>query len=292
MKFQTLSVVAGTKRCDASCPFCISRQTGLDIAGVKPQEINLRNLRKTLDIARMGNVGTAIITGKGEPTLFPHQVQRYLDMFDDQFPFVELQTNGMKIESGKITPDTLDAWYRAGLTTVLISNVGNDHDLNHKIYAPNQKEFMEYENLVKILHNAGFLVRMTCVGIKGGIDSVGKFFTYLEYCKMIGADQVTWRPVSKPDFVERTEDRGVYKWTEENLVPEGAVNEINDYVVKEGVLIRKLAHGGAVFDVNGQNVCMTDCLTHDANEDELRQLIFYPDGKLYTDWQFEGSRIL
>lgn len=292
MKFQSLSVVAGTKHCNAACPFCVSRMTGLDLAGVRPQEIHRRNLLKTLRLARMGGVSTAIITGKGEPTLFPHQIDEYLEYFDDQFPFVELQTNAIHIANGRIAENTLQSWYDRGLTTILISNVGYDAELNRQTYMPKSESYLNIEHVIDLLKRIGYIVRMTCVGIKGGIDNADKFQKYLEFCSLIGADQVTWRPVSKPDTKERSDDQEVYDWTVENSLTDIEAREVRDWVTRHGVPIRTLAHGGAVFDVNGQNVCMTDCLTHDHNEEELRQLIFFPDGELYTDWQFAGSRLL
>ena len=90
MKFQTLSVVAGTQHCDASCPFCVSGMTGLDLAGSKPEAVNIRNMRKTLLISSQANIQTAIITGKGEPTLFPPQITHYLELFDNQYSFCRI----------------------------------------------------------------------------------------------------------------------------------------------------------------------------------------------------------
>lgn len=290
MKFQTLSVVAGTKHCDAACPFCISCMTGLDMAGVKPIDINVRNLCKTMHLADMGNVSTAIITGKGEPTLFPDHVTDYLAEFDNKFPFVELQTNGIRIANGKVSNETLKGWYNRGLTTILISNVGYNQELNRQIYMPKANSYINHEELIEKLHSFGFLVRMTCVGIRGGIDSSEEMERYLQYCHMIGADQVTWRTVNKPD--SSIEDQDVYEWTDRNSLSEDEIEDVKEYVIEKGTLLRKLIHGARVYDVNNLNVCLSDCLTYDPDEEELRQLIFFPDGKLYTDWQFKGSRLL
>jgi len=292
MKFQTLSVVAGTQHCDAACPFCVSGMTGLDLAGKKPQEINSRNLHKTMQIANMSKVATCIITGKGEPTLFPDQITQYLVYFKHMFPFVELQTNGVRIARGQISTSILNDWYALGLTTILISNVGYDSELNRQTYTPKSEEYINHEELIEKLHDIGFIVRMTCVGIKNGVENFESFKKYLEYCKWIGADQVTWRPVNKPDSRENSESPEIYDWTVENSISEKDSGAVKAWVHINGTLIRKLSHGGAVYDVNGQNVCMTDCLTHDTNEDELRQLIYFPSGELYTDWQFRGSRLL
>ena len=42
----------------------------------------------------------------------------------------------------------------------------------------------------------------------------------------------------------------------------------------------------------GQNICLSDCLTVDSREDDIRTLIFYGDGRLTYDWQYEGAVLL
>jgi hypothetical protein len=51
-------------------------------------------------------------------------------------------------------------------------------------------------------------------------------------------------------------------------------------------------HGAEVFDVDGQNVCMSDCLTNDASNGDIRTLIFYSNGRITYDWQYEGAVLL
>ena len=54
----------------------------------------------------------------------------------------------------------------------------------------------------------------------------------------------------------------------------------------------KLMHGATVYDVAGQNVCLSNCLTVGKTDEDIRQLIFFPDGKISYDWQHEGARLL
>ena len=78
MKIQTFSIVAGSEACNARCPFCISKMTVAHGIDLKEPEVNWRNLRKACLLAQACGVTTAMITGKGEPTLFPNQITRYL----------------------------------------------------------------------------------------------------------------------------------------------------------------------------------------------------------------------
>ena len=71
MKFQTMSLVAGTPACQAKCPFCVSKMTVPQDKTLGSTNINGRNLKKGLLFAERSGVTTVLITGKGEPTLYP-----------------------------------------------------------------------------------------------------------------------------------------------------------------------------------------------------------------------------
>ena len=78
MKIQTLSLVAGTEACDARCPFCVSKMTPTHELGMREKAINELAFNEVCRQAFEGKVNTVMITGKGEPTLFPEQLSWYL----------------------------------------------------------------------------------------------------------------------------------------------------------------------------------------------------------------------
>lgn len=53
-----------------------------------------------------------------------------------------------------------------------------------------------------------------------------------------------------------------------------------------------LAHGAVVFDLDGQNLCLNQCLTVQPDAEEMRNLIFFPDGHLRYYWQYPGAILL
>ena len=60
--------------------------------------VNWRNFRIACRLAERCGVTTAMLTGKGEPTLFPEQITKYLEVLGEfRFPLVELQTNGIRL---------------------------------------------------------------------------------------------------------------------------------------------------------------------------------------------------
>ena len=96
MKIQTFSIVTGTAACNACCPYCISKMTPKQGIAFEEPKVNWRNFNIGAKLAKQSGVTTAMITGKGEPTIFPEQISRYMDELQKyDFPFIELQTNGI-----------------------------------------------------------------------------------------------------------------------------------------------------------------------------------------------------
>jgi molybdenum cofactor biosynthesis enzyme MoaA len=125
MQIQTFNILAGSEACNARCPFCISKMTPpLDVQ-LKEPEVNWRNFRVACRLAERCGVTTVMLTGKGEPTLFPRQITRYLQaMAEFRFPIIELQSNGiLLIEQSDVYSGHLRDWYDLGLTTIAISVV-------------------------------------------------------------------------------------------------------------------------------------------------------------------------
>jgi hypothetical protein len=54
----------------------------------------------------------------------------------------------------------------------------------------------------------------------------------------------------------------------------------------------ELSHGGVVYDVYGQNVCYTNALTTNKSSEDIRQIIFFPDGTISHDWKYTGAVLL
>jgi organic radical activating enzyme len=285
VKFGTMSIVVGGPACNASCPFCVSKQTGMN--GLD-KEGNLSRLGNAAMLARQGGVSTVLLTGKGEPTLYPDEITRILShnlnhRFDvpftllrDTFPLIELQTNGLNM----LEPETqtrVAIWKQLGLTTICLSVVHWESEMNQKIYTPN-KEYPELSKTINSLHELGFSVRLSCIGLDGYIDTPSRFLSFVHAAKHWGVEQFTWRPVygSNPNY----------------YMPKEGVEKIKAYCDEMGTLLLEMGHGALVYDLHGQNVCLTNCLTETTNTEEIRQLIYFPDGHLRYSWQYEGAIIL
>ncbi|OGO86842.1 MAG: hypothetical protein A2Y24_00010 [Clostridiales bacterium GWE2_32_10] len=291
MKFKMFSVVVGTEACVASCPFCVS--------GVKPtkenlvaKEINWRNLRIAANLANRSNVDTVMITSRGEPTLFPDQISDYLrNLKEFNFPFIELQTNGIPIAQRKEYYEKyLKEWYKNGLTTITISVVSHRAEVNKKVYMPKHDSYIDLPELIRYLHSFGFSLRITCVCCKDMMDTPGEILNLINFAKDNKVEQLSLRPVND-EF--RRESAAL--WIKKNKLTDEQKAGIKTFLEENGVRLLELERLGTVYDVFGQNVFFSEPLskkTRDTNPENGRQLIFFQDGHIKYEWEMNGGILL
>src|SRR3989344_5003737 len=145
-----LSIVAGTYACNAKCPFCVAHMTPSQGVTYKKLPINERNFKKACQFARDRRVSTAMITSKGEPTLFPDQVSGYMEILNEYcFSFIEIQTNGIEIEEQKVLKeDQLAHWYNLGMTIISLSITHYEPEMNRQIYMPHRASYIDLPSVI------------------------------------------------------------------------------------------------------------------------------------------------
>ncbi len=291
MKAQTYSIVVGNQACNAHCPYCVSKMT--PELGVKGKvEVNWRNFEIGARYAKELGVSTAMLTGKGEPTLFPDQITDYLKHLNglgtQRFPFVELQTNGLLLAERSLD-NHLDEWYQLGMTLIAVSIAHYAPEKNRQIYVPNKEEYINLEGLIDKLHEKKFAVRLTCILLKDYIDNPAEIDNLADFARQNNVEQMTVRPVRKP---KESRKQNVSEWVKEHGINDESMIKIRDYLEKNASKLMRLAHGATVYDLNGQNLCLSDALTIEPASDYIRQLIFFPDGHLRYDWQYAGAVLL
>jgi MoaA/NifB/PqqE/SkfB family radical SAM enzyme len=308
-KVQNFSVVAGTMACNARCPDCVSKMT------TDPEMYKLfnfplvdwHNFEIAADIAAAANARTTIFTGKGEPTLDPRQMLNYLRFFmQDRYRTIaakELQTNGKSFHQKKFQEgEWLKKWHDHNLSVISLSVVDVDHDKNQEFYCRRGEEYPRLERTIEMLQELGYTLRLSVTMMKNRVQSPEDIDRVVEYCKRYGIPQLSLRPVRKPDG--KTFCPKIAKFVEENQLDEpedpedskdpekNQVLKIAEYVEANSRLDQRLMHGAAVYTFRGQNLCLTDCLTHDPEEPGYRQLIFYSCGILQPSWASDSQRIL
>ena len=104
-----------------------------------------------------------------------------------------------------------------------------------------------------------------------------------------GAEQLTLRKVAAP---ENSQNTAVYSWTKAHELSQASLDDIENFLLKNGHKIASFDYGGAIYDVDGQNVCFTNALTLNKNSENFRQAIYFPDGHVRFDWQYKGAIII
>jgi len=291
MKIQTLSVVVGTQACDAVCPFCVSKQTGYEEIP-RNREINVRNLWKAIRLAKLGGTTTALLTGKGEPTLYPEEITDYLSHLHPDIPLIELQTNGKQIGklaiSGRsdvdLTDRVLDDWYVNGLDTIALSAVDIHNENNRKIYGDDYPGLLP---IIQYLHQFEFSIRLCIMMHRDMVDSAKRVREVIDFCREHKVAQLTLRPIRATNDHE---NKRVAAYVEDNAPDESDLTFVNHWVgASDHAKLMTLSHGATIYDVKGQNVCLSDCLTLEPDHDNIRTLIFYGDGRIAYDWQYHGA---
>ena len=174
------------------------------------------------------------------------------------------------------------------MTTVAISIVHFDPERNREVYLPHRSTYIDLPELIAELHDIGLSVRLACIMAGGFIDSAESIAELVAFGRRNGAEQLTVRPVNQP-AEGRSEEAA--RWAAEHHLSGEHRREMGDYFERNGKALMKLIHGATVYDVGGQNVCLTDSLTIEPSGD-IRQLIFFLDGHLRYDWQYEGAILL
>jgi len=290
MKIQTFSVVAGTAACNAKCPFCISKMTGKEL-GYKEPKVNWRNFKKACRLAQISNVSTVLFTGKGEPTLFPNQLTKYLEKIKKfEFPLIELQTNALVFgDSLKKYLPYLKKWHDLGLNTMAISIAHYKDNKNKEIYTPNSK-YPNLKTTMKRLHGFGYSIRLCCMLAKNYIDSVKEVKKLIGFAKENNVEQLTVRAIVAP--TEKSKSDSTYNWTKKHVLTKKQIDTINNYIKKNAKKLMTLNYGAVIWDLNGQNIATSNCLTIKPESDNIRQLIYFPDGHLRYDWQYKGAILI
>ena len=151
-------------------------------------------------------------------------------------------------------------------------------------------EYIDLPDLIKYLHSFGFSLRLTCVCCKNMMDNEKSVEEFIKFAKENQVEQVTLRPVND-EFRRKSAE----EWIKENKLTDNQKAEIKEYLEKNGTKLLELERIGTIYDVNGQNVCISLPLnknTRDTNPENARNLIFFQDGHIRYEWEMEGGILL
>ncbi|MBU0616054.1 MAG: radical SAM protein [Nanoarchaeota archaeon] len=290
MKALTYTIIAGNRACPNDCPICISKMTPDYGMGYERPVVNWKRFQEATVIAQNHGAENVLFTGKGEPTLYPGQITQYLlRLYQKSFDRRELQTDGSLLAKGGMYNDFLDVWADLGLNTVAVSIYHYDPEVNKQLFRRN--EYFDLPKLLEKVHQRDLNTRLSCVMLQGHMDNVPAVENLIQFAKKNGVFQLTLRRADRP---RKTLDRVVADFVDQNRTTDEQHAEITDFITKQGSFCYDLPHGASVYEVDGQNVCIATGLTAaERYQEEIRQLIFFPQGWLTTSWEnVQGGRLL
>lgn len=274
---QNLAICIPDNGCDKNCPYCVSKITG-KMHNSNPKLMS-SNVKKVRTLAKVAQVYTVLLTGKGEPFLNDTMISFFIEEFSDFS--VEIQTNGIKLARdcrGRVNRlETLQKW---GLNVIAVS-VDNFLDID--------------SNLFRAIHDAGMVSRITFnVTNKLHMHNASyndlTFHNLLGICKSNHIDQMTLRNVVIPNNTKETKES---IWIKEN-VDSSMYRKLESQMIeacdKSGFLLRQLPYGASVYDYEGIAVSYSRYCVQDSNKgDDIRSLIFQENGHCYTSWASKAS---
>jgi molybdenum cofactor biosynthesis enzyme MoaA len=282
----TFSIIAGSMSCTYDCSICISKMTPTYGIGYQEPKINWKNFNDAKRVASdIYHAETVLITSKGEPTTYPAQITEFLHGLEDvTFIKRELQTNGSLIVRGGLMDQFLRVWYDHGLKTVAVSVYHHDSKKNEEIFRPRTGRYLDLPKLIDKIHENDMEVRLSCVMLKGYIDSLEEAISLMDFARSNGVEQLTFRTADKPD---NPRDLAVADFVDQHRIDMdnlGYQEIMKDIVEKGGKPTEILPHGAEVYSIEGMQVCVTSGLSKYQGEENIRSLIFFPNGLLTTSW--------
>jgi len=263
MKTHTFSIVVGSAACNAGCPWCVSKMTLSEAP--KGDTINWHRFDTACNIVQQARDGlvNVLLTGKGEPMLFPTHISAYLEALDRKnFPLIDLQTNGTLIEKEL---DKLTHWRDSGLTLVCIS-IAHWHSDESCRLMKIKDNYNFFESIAQ-LHDHGLAVRLNCTLMQDGVSNTYGVDHLIESCRMYGVEQLTFREVE----TSAGGDADVWNHaTSQKLIYQEPNWLRNHLIWNKATKLLDLPHGAEVYDYQGQNVCISNCLTSTTDANDIR----------------------
>jgi hypothetical protein len=277
-------------RCDASCPFCISRLTALQ--GSRDIGPLLNGIPKAARLTQRLGIDTLVITGRGEPMLddqvLTKVVRRWNKYSGGTTPRIEVQTNG-----NHLNRHLLNGLFGLGVTSVSVSAASIDPQRSAEIMGLDDRG--SYWDSLRCFRDAGFLPRLSLNLIDEDFHP-GTFFPDYDPRVTVwldrlaseavgsGVKQITLRELGVP----RNEPEGARagEWVKKHGLDGHHARLIEATLSRVGTAVYKLEYGPTVYSYQGISWTVATCMAQEVEPSEnIRSLVLQPDGFIHVGWE-------
>lgn len=202
-------------------------------------------------------------------------------------------TNGSGLLGRRLGRRVIDWIADTGVAHLNISRAHPDHDRNARLMRYREGlSLKELKDIVRISRESGIRVRLSCVLLRGGVDSLTRIREYLAFADSIGVDNVVFRQLMLTDphtvlrnFVVRYSDR-------KRVGLEGILDEISDreeFTFQKQIMgyyyyveVWKYANMDVVFEE--ADLARLE-IAKRAVPEIVQELVFHPNARLASTWQ-------
>ncbi|WP_339727400.1 radical SAM protein [uncultured Gimesia sp.] len=220
---RSISLLPVAIGCQAKCSFCFSKSS----ASVEQDKgtLSLEHIATLMQAAKLRGAQRAVITGGGEPTLYPRPkllelIRLAANYFSQK---VVLITNGFILTEMSAAERFafLEELQTAGLTTLAISHHHHDPDVNRRIMSLNIDVTRIAKSLAQNLDRFPTLsMRLICVLQKGGVEDAGAIQNFLNWAASLNVQEVCFKELYVSTSVESEYySRPANEWSEAHQVP-------------------------------------------------------------------------
>ena len=207
------SIVSG-QECNADCPFCVEKLRPASRGGrwakpslAQPEEY-LASLDSTLNELKPLNPSVSI-TG-GEPTLDPSLPDILNVVKHHSCRKLTLTTNGTGLFHVHGASRVIEMIVRAGARHLNISRACVDDARNLAVMRmPDGLDSRGLEEAIVYLKKHNVRPRLSCVLLDGVVDNMERIVEYLRFAHGLGADNVIFRELMRPDQATMSHDSPV-----------------------------------------------------------------------------------
>ena len=290
-----------TDYCNASCNFCVAKLRYLVDRNeylkptIQDDELYFNRLEYVLKTVMPLNPSVSL-TG-GEPT-YRHRIKRVCELLDKYNVRKRTITTNGTLLFNKIGKDrVIDLLIKNDFKHLNISRAHYDEASNFNIMKC--KELLDLKTISDTVKNTNLRVRLSCVLMNSGINSISEMKKYMEFASRYNVDNVVFRELMNYDEKQMDMNNPVHKYCSDNRI---YLNDIWQQVDKDTDFTFENQVLGYYYYVEVYKYKNIDMVSESANIANIKkekehsltltngvpvvyEMVFHPNGFLNGSWR-------